>query len=864
LAKIRINKLALELKVQNDQIIDELLKREVPVKNYMSLIDEDMAEEIRNHFSKGSLAKKDGKDAGSKAKAVPKKDGGKDIGGKAKIAPKTKAKTAEEAPPAAPVETPAPAKTTARAKKAPSVESAKAKKTAKPEEKTKPEKLKIPEKKEGKVIINVETSGAPLTDIPSAPDIEIEGEGEEFEAKFGKVDRSKPIATKFPKKEVVLVKKREREDEIRVVKKLGLKVVKQEDKSEERPKIAAKAAAEKPVAAVRPVIERPAAAKPMADKPAPAIEPTAVAVAVEEVFEKIQLTDNIPVRDLAEKLKCSPNDIIRELMNFGVLATINKSLDVEIASKVADKLGFEVEIVAPETDADLEKEEEDLPADRIPRPPIVTIMGHVDHGKTSLLDAIRQTKLVDLEKGGITQHIGAYQVKIKEKFITFLDTPGHEAFTAMRARGAQVTDIVVLVVAADDGIKPQTQEAIDHAMAAGVPIIVAINKIDKPDAKPDEVKKQLSVLGLMPEEWGGQTIFALVSALKKTGIDHLLELILLQAEVMEMKANPKVRAQGVVIESKLDKGRGPVATVIVRKGALRVGDPIIIGAYFGKVRALITEHGKKKPVAYPSDPVEIVGLPEVSKPGDKFFVVGDERKARQSSQLMVQKIRERTLAQSTRITMEDLHRQIAEGKLRDLHLILKADTQGSVLALREAFSKLDNVEVRIKVIHGGVGGITESDVLLSTASNAIIIGFNVRPTDQASTLAERERVDVRLYGIIYDAVNDMKKALDGMLTPKYRERVTGRAVVQQVFTIPKAGQIAGCKVVSGVVERSASARLVRDNIVIYQGKINSLRRFKEDVKEVQSGYECGLSFDKHQDIKQDDVVEPFVMEEIKV
>ena len=412
-------------------------------------------------------------------------------------------------------------------------------------------------------------------------------------------------------------------------------------------------------------------------------------------------------------------------------------------------------------------------------------MGHVDHGKTSLLDAIRETNLTQSEHGGITQHIGAYQAKIKGNYITFLDTPGHEAFTAMRARGAQVTDIVILVVAADDGIKPQTKEALHHANAAGVPILVAINKIDKPDAKPEEVKKQLADQGLLPEDWGGQTIFTEVSAIKGTGIDNLLEMILLQAEIMDLKSNPGLRAKGVVIESKLDKGRGPVATVVVQSGTLRVGQPFIVGCLFGKVRALLNDKGNKILKAGPSTPVEILGLPDVPQPGEKFIIVNDEKKARQLSTIRMQQQRESILAKSSRITMDDLHQQILEGKIRELNLIIKTDVQGSIMAVQEAFGKLGNEDVRIKTIHDGVGGITESDVLLATASNAIIIGFNVRPTDKAQQLATRDTVDIRLYSIIYDAINDMKKAMDGLLEPKFTEKIIGRAEVREVFTLPK-------------------------------------------------------------------------------
>ena len=769
MGKIRINKLALELDVQNDQILDVLQKKGHTVKNYMSSIDAETADEVREFFNPDLASAK----KASKAKVTTPKTATK------KVAPKAKAKT----------------RTTAK--------KASASKEA-TEEKTAKEKKETP--------------------------------------KTAKKPSGKKQADKEPAK---------------AVKKSGLKIVKHEEKpteTEQKPAPAKeKSKAKQPAKPVK-VEKKPAVKAPESEKQPDESE--------EEGFELIQLPENIMVRDLAESLRCTPNDVIKELMSLGVMTTINQSLSFEVASKVADQRGFEVEMIKDKTALDFEEEEEENPKDIIPRPPIVTIMGHVDHGKTSLLDAIRKSNVTNSEAGGITQHIGAYRATINDQSITFLDTPGHEAFTAMRARGAQVTDLVILVVAADDGIKPQTKEAIDHAHAGNVPILVAINKIDKPGAKPEEVKKQLADVGLLPEDWGGQTIFTEVSALQNTGIDHLLELILLQAEVMELKANPTLRPQGVVIESKLDKGRGPVATVIVQKGTLVVGQPFVVGPFFGKVRALIDDKGAKAKEATPATPVEIVGMPEVPQPGDKFYVVGDERKARQYSDMRLQQRREVQLAESARVTMEDLHQQIVEGKIKELHLIIKADTQGSISAVQEAFSKLETSEIRIKIIHDGVGGINESDVLLSSASNAIIIGFNVRPTDKADVLATREKVDIRMYSVIYDAIEDMKKALEGLLAPKFKEIVMGRAEVREVFTIPKVGSIAGCHVTQGKIERSMEARLIRDSVVIYQGKVLSIRRFKDDVKEVQQGYDCGISLDKYQDIKQGDVIEPFVMEEI--
>jgi translation initiation factor IF-2 len=804
LAKIRINKLALELNIQNDQIIDALHKKDIPVKNYMSSIDEETANYVRELYNPQAATANTAK-VKAKTKITIK------TAAKKAAAPKAKIKTITKAVAVAKKPEPVIAKKTA-VKAAVEAQDTLAEKE--PAVKEKKDKVKLTE------ILTPEILKARL-------------------------DAKKVELAKAPKK-------------------TGLKIVKMEEKAREPEKKAQPAP--KPVKEKTKSKERkapPKKGRATPDEVTAPLPPKKIEGEA-ETFETVQITPNIHIRDLADKLKCAPNDIIMELMGLGIMTTINQSLDFDVASKVADKRGYEVEAIAPKSEAGFEEEEEDLAADRIHRGPIVTIMGHVDHGKTSLLDAIRKTNLTQQEAGGITQHIGAYQARIKNSPITFLDTPGHEAFTAMRARGAQVTDIVVLVVAADDGIKPQTKEAIDHANAAGVPILVAINKIDKPDAKPEEVKKQLADLGLLPEDWGGQTIFTEVSALAKTGIDHLLEMILLQAEIMDLKANPKIKARAVVIESKLDKGRGPVATLIVQKGTLKIGDPFIVGCYFGKVRALINDKGQKISKAPPSTPVEVVGLPEVPQPGDQFMVVQDEKKARQLSSLKQQHQRESILAQSSRITMDDLHQQIIEGKIKELNLIIKADVQGSIPAVKEAFSKLEGDEVRIKIIHDAVGGITESDVLLSSASNAIIIGFNVRPTDKAAQLAAKNNVDIRLYSIIYDAIDDMKKAMDGLLEPKFKEIITGRAEVRQVFTVPKIGSIAGCQVVSGKMERNLDARLIRDSVVVYTGKISSLRRFKEDVKEVPSGYECGLCFDKFQDMKQGDIVEPFTLEEITV
>ena len=782
MGKIRVNKLAIELNVQNDQILDSLKDMGQAVKNYMSSIDEKTADEVRERLTPKTPSKK-GTPKSTK-KSTTKKTTTK------KTSKKTKATTNKR-----PSE-----------KKVPKVKA----KT----EKTTPKKSTTTLKK----------------------------------AKVAKTTIEAPA------------KDDAKQEPAKVLKKTGLQITKHEEKPAE---VKTKPTATKD----KPAVSQKKIAKKKSEKKTPEepLKPEQLAPEVqEEAFEIVQLPENIMIRDLADKLRCSPNDIIKELMELGVMTTINQSLSFEVASKVADQRGFEVELIKDKSAIDFEEEEKENPKDLCNRPPIVTIMGHVDHGKTSLLDAIRKTSVTEVEAGGITQHIGAYRAKIKSQFITFLDTPGHEAFTAMRARGAQVTDIVILVVAADDGIKPQTKEAIDHAHAANVPILVAINKIDKHEAKPEEVKKQLAEIGLLPEDWGGQTMFTEVSAIQKTGIEHLLELVLLQAEIMELKANPTLRPQAIVIESKLDKGRGPVATVIVQKGTLTVGQPFVVGPYFGKVRALINDSGNKTSKATPAMPVEIVGMPEVPLPGDKLYVVEDERKARQYSEMRLKKKREVQLAESAKVTMEDLHDQITEGKIKTLNLIVKADTQGSIAAVHEAFSKLETEEIRFKIIHDGVGGITESDILLSSASNAITIGFNVRPTDKADQLAIREKIDVRLYSVIYEAIEDMKKALEGLLAPKFKELVIGRADVREVFNLPKIGSIAGCHVSQGKMERNLEARLIRDSVVVYQGRILSIRRFKEDVKEVQQGYECGLSLENFQDIKQGDVIEPYILEEIKV
>ncbi|MDI6800977.1 MAG: translation initiation factor IF-2 [Thermodesulfovibrionales bacterium] len=578
--------------------------------------------------------------------------------------------------------------------------------------------------------------------------------------------------------------------------------------------------------------------------------------------KSIKLEEGITVKEFAELIGQKIPDVIKKFMEMGYMPTINQPVDMDAAVLIADSFGVKVETVIPEKIDVIEEIAEDAGSLKH-RPPVVTIMGHVDHGKTSLLDAIRETKVTETEAGGITQHIGAYKVSLRGKDITFLDTPGHEAFTALRARGAKVTDIVVLVVAADDGVMPQTVEAIDHSKAANVPIIVAINKIDKPEANLARVRSELAEHGVVSEEWGGQNIFAEVSAKKKIGIEHLLEMVLLQAEMMELKANPNKPARGAIIEAKLDKGRGPVATVLIHGGTLKVGDAFVAGTTSGKVRALINDAGEKINEAGPSVPVEVIGFSEVPNAGDVFVCVEDERRARQVALARLHKQRLAEISKHKKLTLDELYSKIKEGQVKELNIIIKGDVQGSVEAIKKALEGITHPDVKVKVIHTAVGGIKESDVMLAAASNAIIIGFNVRPELKASQIAENEGVDIRLYNIIYNAIEDVKKAMEGLLEPTLREKVLGRAEVRETFHVSRVGTIAGCMVIDGAMSRASDGiRVIRDNIVVYEGRIASLKRFKEDIRDVQSGYECGITIENFNDIKIGDILENFVIEKI--
>ena len=584
---------------------------------------------------------------------------------------------------------------------------------------------------------------------------------------------------------------------------------------------------------------------------------------VKKVQLKVSIPDEINVGEFAQRMKRTAADVIKELMKLGVMASISQTIDFDTAALVAEEMGAKVEHEVHVTiEEKLFDESEDKAEDLKPRDPVVVVMGHVDHGKTSLLDAIRKTKVTEGEAGGITQHIGAYRVQINGKPITFLDTPGHAAFTSMRARGAQVTDIAILVVAADDGIMPQTIEAINHAKAANVPIIVAVNKIDKEGANPDRILQQLTEYELVPEEWGGDTIVCNISAKFGQGIENLLEMVLLTAEVADLKANPNRQAKGTVIEAKLDKGRGPVATVLVQNGTLNAGDIIIAGTAVGRVRAMTDDDGKKIKSAGPSVPVEIIGLAEVPGAGDIFYAVDDERMARQLVEQRKEHEKEERNKAMHKVTLDNLFASIQEGQMKELNIIVKADVQGSVEALRASLEKLSNDEVRVKVIHGAVGAISESDVMLASASGAIIVGFNVRPDRAASDSADQQGVDMRMYRIIYDCIEEMEQAMKGMLAPKFREAILGHAEVRTTFRVSGVGTIAGCYVQDGKIQRNAQVRIVRDGIVIHEGVLSSLKRFKDDVKEVASNYECGCGFENFNDIKEGDVFEAFVMEEI--
>jgi translation initiation factor IF-2 len=818
MSKLRVHELAKKLGVDNKEILKALSDLGVKGKTHTSTIEDEAAEKIEK------LLKKKTAPAVKPKKTVAKPEKKKPSEEKKPEEKKPKVKTvktvrAVKKPAEAGLETKAEPVTQVKHPAKPTVQPEKIKEPIKPiEEKIQPKEIKLPEEKPLPVeeALPAETA-VPLPEeevVQKVPDRfkkELETEKDEkFKAK-PQMQRAFQAIRKIETKKWHDPKQFKRTGKDRFI-----------HREEQRPQLQAVIARKK----------------------------------------TLKLREGMTVKEFAELISIKVSDVMKKFMELGHMTTINEPVDIDAAMLIAESVGIKLEVMAVEEELIAEEEAEDLSKLSL-RPPVVTIMGHVDHGKTSLLDAIRETKVTETEAGGITQHIGAYKVKLKGKDIVFLDTPGHEAFTALRARGAKVTDVVVLVVGADDGVMPQTIEAIDHARAANVPILVAINKIDKPEANLQKVRTELAERGILSEEWGGQNIFVEVSAKKRIGIEHLLEMILLQAEVMELKANPDKSAKGTIIEAKLDKGRGPVATVLIQAGTLKVGDNFLAGTSVGRVRALIDDTGKRIQTAGPSTPVEVIGFPEVPAAGAVFSAVDDEKRARQIALTRLQKERQAEMAKRRKLTLDDLYAKIKEGEVKDLNMIIKGDVQGSVEATRDALERITHPQVKVKVIHTAVGGINESDVMLAAASNAIIIGFNVRPEIKASQTAEKEGVDIRLYNIIYEAIEDVKKALEGLLEPTLKEKILGRAEVRQTFQVSRIGTIAGCYVIDGTVSRASDGvRIIRDNIVVYEGKLSSLKRFKDDVREVQTGYECGITIENYNDMKAGDIIENYVIEKI--
>ena len=839
MGKMRAHELAKELGIQTKELL-EYFKKEAPeIKSNLSVVPEEVASEVRSKFSAKGVLKGSLKGTKTRKKAKPKVEF--KVRKRKKSAPEPEEPEQEAAAEAVPVseqeetrEEPAVAASPPAEVEAPAAEAVTVE--ASPEAAEQVEEPAAPAEGAPAPADGV-AEKARLTKKEKKKGKKGEAKGEDEEA-VSRVSRDK-VKKKRGKLSLAAEKidrPASKKKKILPTQLLELQTRRTPKKLRAKPKKRGKAAKVK-----REVVEE---------------------VAAEQKTNVIRWDETTTLKDVSEQLNVPVNDLILKFMGAGSMVTVNQPVDADALELVADEYGYEVEQVSVDTDEGLIFEVEDKPENLVTRPPVVTIMGHVDHGKTSLLDVIRETNVVGDEAGGITQHIGAYTVKLKDRTITFLDTPGHEAFTSMRARGAKVTDIVVLVVAADDGVMPQTIEAIHHAAAAQVPIVVAVNKIDKPEARPERIRQQLAEHKLAPEDWGGQTIFTDVSAKKRLGIEELLEMILLQSDIMELKADPQRPALGTIVEARLDKARGPVATVLVQTGTIHVGDSFVTGAYAGKVRAMLNDRGKKITSAGPSTPVEILGMSGVPMAGESFIAVEDERKARQIGVVRFTRMREAALSKGHRVTLDDLYHRIQEGEVKELPIIIKGDVQGSVEAMSDTLERLSTTSVELKVIHGSVGGITETDVNLATASNAIIIGFNVRPEPKAAALAEAEKVDIRLYNVIYDAANDVRNAMEGLLEPLLKERVLGRAEVRQVFTISRVGTVAGSYVVDGTLERSAQVRLIRDSVVVHEGKASTLRRFKDDVKEVATGYECGVTLENFNDIKVDDILEFYTYDKV--
>ena len=873
MAKVRVYELAKKLNMENKELVDKLKAGGLNIKNYMSTLDEEASrrameiisgtksEVVEEKRIKSNVIRRrkkvvtviteepEVKEEDRPVELVPKKAKKTVPEVEEKVVSKGKEVIKEEAPPEV-KELPQKEKEVAGKKEAvkeegildeaktPEMAAIPAGKKVKKKPKDRPARIiKMPDEKILKEVMPKEKVRPPVerpVDLPPLPKIKIAGFEEEEE-------EEKPFKKKRDKRKAE--RRKEEESSVRI-RHHKLEVFEKADLYEERgPRLKDRKATKK--------------GKEVAKK----MKQTEITVP-RAIKRRLKVQGNVTVGELAKAMGVKAAELIKKLLSLGVMAAINKIIDFETASVVADDFGYELDLDIFEVDRII-KEVEDKPEDLEPRPPVVTIMGHVDHGKTSLLDFIRHSNIIRGESGGITQHIGAYYVESKRGDIVFLDTPGHEAFTAMRARGAKVTDIIVLVVAADDGVMPQTIEAINHARAANIPIVVAINKIDKPEANPEKVMRGLADLDLAPEAWGGNTIFGKISAKTGEGIDELMELILLQAEILELKANPNKPARGTIIEAKLDKSKGSVATVLIKEGSLRQGDYFICGENYGRVRAMLNNRSKKIDIALPSVPVEIYGISGVPMAGDILYVVKDEKIARQVAAYRLAKIKEKESTRSGVVSLDDLYEKIKEGKIKGLNIVLKTDVQGSLEALSESLNKLGTEEVKVKMIHSSTGAITESDVMLASASGAIVIGFRVRANPRVVRIAEEEGVDIRYYDVIYNLIEDIQKAMAGLLEPIYRENVIGRADIKEVFNVPKVGTVAGCLVTDGYIERSAMVRLLRDEVVVFDGKMASLKRFKGDVKEVQTGYECGIGLESFQDIKPGDVFEVYQIEKIQ-
>ncbi len=860
MAKVRVYELAKELNMENKELVDKLKAGGLNIKNYMSTLDEEASRRAMEIVSGARSEVVEEKRIKSNVirrrkkvvTAVTEEPEVKEEEKPAELVSKQVKKTVrevkekvvkEEAPPevkdfprkekaAAGKEEAVKEEAVLDEVKTSDVVAMPVDKKVKKKSKDRPARIiKMPDEKILKEVMPKEKGKSPAErplEIPPLPKIKIAGFEEEEEEKPFKKRKGKRKAEK------------KIEEESRVhIRHHKLEVFEKADLYEERgPRLKDRKATKK----VKDVVKR--------------MKQTEITVP-RAIKRRLKVQGNVTVAELAKAMGVKAAELIKKLLSLGVMATINKIIDFETASIIADDFGYELDLDIFEVDSII-KEVKDKPEDLKPRPPVVTIMGHVDHGKTSLLDYIRHSNIIRGESGGITQHIGAYYVESKGGDIVFLDTPGHEAFTAMRARGAKVTDIIVLVVAADDGVMPQTIEAINHARAANIPIVVAINKIDKTEANPEKVMRGLADLDLAPEAWGGNTIFGKISAKTGEGINELMELILLQAEILELKANPDKPAKGTIIEAKLDKSKGSVATVLIKEGSLRQGDYFICGENYGRVRAMLNNRGKKMDIALPSVPVEIYGISGVPMAGDELYVIKDEKTARQIAAYRQAKIKEKESTRSGVVSLDDLYEKIKEGKIKGLNIVLKADVQGSLEALSESLNKLGTEEVKVKMIHSSTGAITESDVMLASASGAIVIGFRVRANPRVVRIADEEGVDIRYYDVIYNLIEDIQKAMAGLLEPIYKENVIGRADIKEVFNVPKVGTVAGCLVTDGFIERSAMVRLLRDEVVVFDGKMASLKRFKGDVKEVQTGYECGIGLESFQDIKPGDVFDFYI------